>query len=305
MKGRQRMKLTTTRIIDILLIAICTAALIYFHLAKADRGQKPGYRLITSTTPAMIEEMDYTIRKGRLLAATAWEPHWMNDKLNIKYLKDPRKIFGETENVYTVVRKGFTKDHPEIAKFFHQFKWKTSDLNSLSLICYGYDGDFEKGAREWLRKNPALKAAFLKDIKPAPGTKIKMVDIGFYNELATNAMLKILLTEHLKCEVSNVSTTIPIAFEALANGTQDVMVTVWLPNYHKREYAAIQDRVENLGANMEGARMGIIVPKYAPVDSIEDLAEYGKEFGGKIMGIEPGQGIMVLTEKAIEEYGLK
>ena len=40
MKGRQRMKLTTTRIIDILLIAICTAALIYFHLAKADRGQK-------------------------------------------------------------------------------------------------------------------------------------------------------------------------------------------------------------------------------------------------------------------------
>lgn len=158
------MKLTTTRIIDILLIAICTAVLIYFHLAKADRGQKPGYRLITSTTPAMIEEMDYTIRKGRLLAATAWEPHWMNDKLNIKYLKDPRKIFGETENVYTVVRKGFTKDHPEIAKFFRQFKWKTSDLNSLSLICYGYDGDFEKGAREWLRKNPALKAAFLKDI---------------------------------------------------------------------------------------------------------------------------------------------
>ena len=150
-----------------------------------------------------------------------------------------------------------------------------------------------------------MKAAFLKDVKPAPGTKIKMVDIGFYNELATNAMLKILLTEHLKCEVSNVSTTIPIAFEALANGTQDVMVTVWLPNYHKREYAAIQDRVENLGANMEGARMGIIVPKYAPVDSIEDLAEYGKEFGGKIMGIEPGQGIMVLTEKAIEEYGLK
>ena len=72
----------------------------------------------------------------------------MNDKLNIKYLKDPRKIFGETENVYTVVRKGFTKDHPEIAKFFRQFKWKTSDLNSLSLICYGYDGDLEKGARE-------------------------------------------------------------------------------------------------------------------------------------------------------------
>ena len=69
------MKLTTTRIIDILLIAICTAVLIYFHLAKADRGQKPGYRLVTSTTPAMIEEMDYTIRKGRLLAATAWEPH--------------------------------------------------------------------------------------------------------------------------------------------------------------------------------------------------------------------------------------
>ena len=84
-------------------------------------------------------------------------------------------------------------------------------------------------------------------------------------------MLKIPLTKHLKYEAENVYTAIPIAFEALAGGT----------------------------------RMGIIVPGYAPADSIEDLAEYRKEFGEKIMGIEPGQGIMPLTEKAIEEYGLK
>lgn len=95
---------------------------------------------------------------------------------------------------------------------------------------------------------PGIAGSIPERRAPAAGAKVKMVDIGFHNELATpNAMLKILLEDHLKCEVSNVSTTIPIAFEALANGTQDVMVTVWLPNYHKNEFARIRDRVVDLG----------------------------------------------------------
>ncbi|MBS1370119.1 MAG: hypothetical protein HPZ91_09215 [Lentisphaeria bacterium] len=299
------MKWTKEKIENVIILAVCAAFLIFFNL-KSGKGSADdsGFKVITSTTPAMIEEMAYAIKNNRCVAITAWSPHWMNARLPIKYLKDPEKVFGEAENVHTVVRKGFDEEYPEIAKFFRQFKWKTTDLDSLSLICYESDGDYVKGAREWLKRNPELPAAFLKGVRPQPGAKIKMVDIGFHNELATNAMLKILLEEHLKCEVSNVSTTIPIAFEALANGTQDVMVTVWLPNYHGREFARIRGRVLDLGVNLPGAMMGIAVPKYVPIDTIAELKKYRQEFEGKIIGNEPGQGILVLAEKALQAYGL-
>ena len=281
------MKPDRRKITNLTILAAALAALVYFNLksagAPADSG---GFRVITSTTPAMIEEMAYAIRNKRCAAITAWSPHWMNAKLPIKYLKDPEKVFGEAENVHTIVRRGFEADYPEVAKFLRQFKWKPA-------------------AREWLKRNPELQAAFLKGVRPQPGAKLRMVDIGFYNEIATNRMLKILLEEHLGCEVTNVSTTIPIAFEALANGTQDVMVTVWLPNYHKNEFAKIRDRVTDLGVNLPGATMGIAVPEYAPVESIADLKDHRDEFGGKIIGNEPGQGILLLAEKALEVYGLK
>ena len=218
------MKPDRRKITDLTILAAALAALVYFNLksagAPADSG---GFRVITSTTPAMIEEMAYAIRNKRCAAITAWSPHWMNAKLPIKYLKDPEKVFGEAENVHTIVRRGFEADYPEVAKFLRQFKWKPADLDSLSLMSYECGGDFDKAAREWLKRNPELQAAFLKGVRPQPGAKLRMVDIGFYNEIATNRMLKILLEEHLGCEVTNVSTTIPIAFEALANGTQDVM----------------------------------------------------------------------------------
>ena len=299
------MKWTKKRVENVIILAICAFFLVFFNL-KNGRGtaDDAGFKVITSTTPAMIEEMSYAIQNNRYAAITAWSPHWMNARLPIKYLKDPEKVFGEAENVHTVVRKGFDRDYPEVTKFLRQFKWKTTDLDSLSLICHESDGDYAGGARKWLKRNPELQAAFLKGVRPQPGAKIKMIDIGFHNELATNAMLKILLEEHLKCEVSNVSTTIPIAFEALANGTQDVMVTVWLPSYHRREFAQIRDRVLDLGVNLPGARLGIAVPKYVPADTIADLKKYRREFEGRIIGNEPGQGILLLAEKALEVYGL-
>ena len=37
------------------------------------------------------------------------------------------------------------------------------------------------------------------------------------------------------------------------------------------------------------------LPEYAPVESIADLKDHRDEFGGKIIGNEPGQGILLLA----------
>lgn len=51
-------------------------------------------------------------------------------------------------------------------------------------------------------------------------------------------------------------------------------------------------------------RHGLVVPEYIDADSIEDLEGNAEEFGGRIIGIEPGSGLMQELEAAGESYDL-
>jgi glycine betaine/proline transport system substrate-binding protein len=91
-----------------------------------------------------------------------------------------------------------------------------------------------------------------------------------------------------------------IMWEAVANGEADGMVAAWLPGTHGTQYEKFKDKVENLGPNLEGgARLGIVVPSYMDVDSIEDLSDQANK---TIVGIEPGAGVVSAAEKTVEEY---
>lgn len=91
-----------------------------------------------------------------------------------------------------------------------------------------------------------------------------------------------------------------IMWEAVANGEADGMVAAWLPGTHGPQYEKFKDRVEDLGANLDGgAKLGIVVPSYMDVDSIEDLKDQGDK---RIIGIEPGAGIMAAAEKTVADY---
>ncbi|MGO7565917.1 glycine betaine ABC transporter substrate-binding protein, partial [Rhizobium johnstonii] len=64
-----------------------------------------------------------------------------------------------------------------------------------------------------------------------------------------------------------------------------------------------------LGAVIDGAELGWVVPEYIPEDqigSIEDIKkeDVQKKLSGTIQGIEPGAGLKRLSEKAEKDYGL-
>ena len=71
-----------------------------------------------------------------------------------------------------------------------------------------------------------------------------------------------------------------------------------LPKTHKTYWNKYKDEIVNLGRWYGGeATLGLAVPDYVEAQSIEDLSEYRSEFGGEIVGIEPGSGIMRITKK--------
>lgn len=118
----------------------------------------------------------------------------------------------------------------------------------------------------------------------------------------THLAREILVEEGYQVELLNADIA-PI-FTSLARGKTDVFLDSWLPVTHEPYFDKYADKLEVLGQVFDSARIGLVVPAYVPVNSIEDLRQHTEHFKGEIVGIDAGTGIMKCTESAIPAYEL-
>ncbi|MHA6252802.1 glycine betaine ABC transporter substrate-binding protein [Oceanobacillus sp. CAU 1775] len=90
-----------------------------------------------------------------------------------------------------------------------------------------------------------------------------------------------------------------IMWEAVATSEVDGMVAAWLPGTHGAQFDEYGDQMIDLGPNLEGAKIGLVVPSYMDVNSIADLTD---EADQTITGIEPGAGVVAASERTLDEY---
>lgn len=120
--------------------------------------------------------------------------------------------------------------------------------------------------------------------------------------IASTHVMKTVL-EDAGFQVELIDPSASLLYEGLTTGDIDVITTAWLPFTHANYMDQVGDRVMDLGSNYSGeARIGLVVPAYMDVNSIEDLD--GTVANGQIIGIDPGAGIMSAAQNAIDTYGL-
>ena len=120
----------------------------------------PGYGLdgmefVTSSTPAMLTELQAATDAGRNVAVTLWRPHWAYNAFPIKDLEDPDGLLGDAEGIHTVTSAGFADEFPEVASWLGDFRMDNELLYSLEDAMFGeYDGDdYGPVVAEWLAGN--------------------------------------------------------------------------------------------------------------------------------------------------------
>lgn len=128
---------------------------------KANEDYGLGYEVVQSSEAAMLSTLDKAYRDKKAIAITGWSPHWMFAKYDLKYLEDPKKSFGEAEEIHTLANKEFTQKNPEVAKMLKAFKLEDKQIANLeSLINEGMAPD--AAAKKWIADNRALADTWLK-----------------------------------------------------------------------------------------------------------------------------------------------
>lgn len=90
-----------------------------------------GYKLLASSETGMLNELDRNLKRDKWALINAWSPHWMFSTWSLRYLDDPKEVYGKTEQIHAVARKGFTHDFPQVATFFANFHLPMKDLETL------------------------------------------------------------------------------------------------------------------------------------------------------------------------------
>jgi len=95
-----------------------------------------------------------------------------------------------------------------------------------------------------------------------------------------------------------------IAYAALSKG--DIQILASQTDYVAQDYwDKNKKRLEKISPVSHGLFQGVAVPKYVTINSMDELNANADKFGGKIVGIEPGSGLMRDTANSVKAYDLK
>jgi glycine betaine/proline transport system substrate-binding protein len=128
---------------------------------------------------------------------------------------------------------------------------------------------------------------------------------GWTDETGTTGLLQDILEDNgYTVEVKEISDNAPM-YTALSKGDVDVLSSSWKDKTHATYWKRFGGDLEDIGVYYEGATSFLAVPDYTDVTSIDELPSHADEFGGQVVGIEPGAGLTEMTQKSVfPTYGL-
>ncbi|MDV6317925.1 glycine betaine ABC transporter substrate-binding protein [Chromohalobacter sp. HP20-39] len=110
---------------------------------------------VNSSGPAMMAALDSAYQNEEPIVVTLWSPHWAFAEYDLKYLEDPKNVYGDNETIYWFSRQNFSDDDPWLTRVLNEWQMDDDSLGSL-MADIEKAGDPVKGAKTWLEDNQAL-----------------------------------------------------------------------------------------------------------------------------------------------------
>ncbi len=144
------------------IIGIDAGAEIMEKTRKAIKSYDLDYKLTVSSGPGMTRQLKNAIDNKQPIIVTGWCPHWKFSRFDLKFLEDPKGVYGATKNIHTLARKSFEADHPEVAQFLKNFGFNENQLGNLIEV-FAASENWDKATDQWIKNNQALVKKWLKE----------------------------------------------------------------------------------------------------------------------------------------------
>ncbi|WP_056969634.1 glycine betaine ABC transporter substrate-binding protein [Lacticaseibacillus thailandensis] len=243
-------------------MATAQKAIKKYHLSK--------WQLQTSSSSAMTSTLGKAIKNRQAIIVTGWQPHWMFTKYKLKFLRDPKGVFGKAENIHTVVRKGLKQDKPEAYTVLNRFHWTKAEMSKV-MLAVNKGADPKRSADKWIKQHPQQVRQWTAGVKHVHGQSLKMTYVAWDSEVAsTNVVAEVLRSIGYKVTIQSME--MQPMWASIATKAADAQVCAWLPNTSGVYYRKYRGQFVDLGVNLRGAKVGLAVPTYmTKVNSITDL----------------------------------
>lgn len=136
-------------------------------MKKADDAIKAynlSLQLMPSSGSAMTAELARDIHANKPIVVTGWAPHWMFGKWKLKFLDDPKKVFGGAEHVDNVINPELEKKAPQVVAFLKKFQWKPGEIEGVMLAAQSGTKP-DDAAKAWVSAHGDRVAAWTADAK--------------------------------------------------------------------------------------------------------------------------------------------
>ncbi|KRL05062.1 glycine betaine ABC transporter substrate-binding protein [Liquorilactobacillus oeni] len=228
------------------------------------------WQLQTSSTAAMTTVLGKAIKNKQPIVVTGWVPHWMFTKYKLKFLKDPKMIYGKSENIHSISRLGLQKDSPGVYTFLKNFSWNTSQISEV-MFAVNNGTSPQEAAKSYLKKHPDQVKKWLSNVSAGKNKKITIAYVAWDSEIASANIAKEVL-EKRGYQVDIRAMEAQPMWTAVATGAADFSLSAWLPTTHAVYAHKFKGKYIDVHQNLHGAKTGLAVPTYMKnINSIEDL----------------------------------
>jgi glycine betaine/proline transport system substrate-binding protein len=132
-----------------------------------DYGLANDYKLVLSSTAAMLTELEKATKANQPIVVTLWKPFWANQSFPVKPLEDPKKAYGDPEKIHPVANKDYAASHPQLANMLANFKLDDKQFGTLedTVVNKFPKGQEKEAAKAWLAENPGYEEQLVSYLK--------------------------------------------------------------------------------------------------------------------------------------------
>lgn len=140
-------------------------------IAKNEFGLA-GFTVVESSEQGMLAEVERAARAHKPIAFLAWDPHPMNVRFPIRYLSGGDAVFGPNfggATIYTLERTGYAAECPNVGRLLTNLNFTPAALSQVMMDVLDRHMAPDAAATAWITRNPALVAAWLRDVTTVDG----------------------------------------------------------------------------------------------------------------------------------------